>query len=347
MNPVVSVIIPCFNGAQYLAEAVESVLTQTFTNFECIIVDDGSTDETRQVSESLMSRDSRVKYLFKNNGGVASARNFGVRQAQGEWVQFLDGDDWLHKNKIKFQLNYLNSIDSGDEVVFYSDYELVYQNSSQNIVKRITNISGNMNNEQLLERAATWALKPDFPAPIWSLLIKKTVFRKKMMNEHFRLMDDLEFIIDILFQGVPFVYTPIVGVFYRKHTFPSLTKMPRRTIRDDYIFLLESMYKMKPSLLHSNPNITGFIVETFKEKDITGFYRLIKFIDTEQELISFANGKVKIRSKALLKLAFLVRLFVPIYLIRAILKLYTNLKKLRTKSLSGGLFQKFLGMKLE
>ncbi len=82
MGPTVSVIIPCFNGSRYIEEAVESVLAQTLTNLECIIVDDGSTDNTRQVSQSLMSRDRRVKYFFKGNGGVASARNFGVRQAR-------------------------------------------------------------------------------------------------------------------------------------------------------------------------------------------------------------------------------------------------------------------------
>ena len=104
MNPLVSVIIPCFNCDKYLEEAVESVLAQTFTNFECLIVDDGSTDNTRQISESLVRRDSRVKYYFQDNNGVASARNFAIRQARGEWIQFLDADDWLHQdNKYQYQ----------------------------------------------------------------------------------------------------------------------------------------------------------------------------------------------------------------------------------------------------
>jgi glycosyltransferase involved in cell wall biosynthesis len=282
-----------------------------------------------------MNRDRRVKYFFKENGGVASARNFGIRQARGEWIQFLDADDWLHKNKIKFQLNYLNNIRCGDEVVFYSDYELVYQDSSQNVIKRITNISGDLNNEQLLERATTWAFKPDFPAPIWSLLIRKTIFKKKMMSEYFRLYNDFEFIIDILLKGVPFVYTPIVGVFYRKHHTPSLTKMSRRKNRDDYILLLESIYEKDKALLRNNPNIMKLFTRAFREKDINSFNRLIKLIDTEQRPICFFNGSVKTRNKSLIKLAFLIRLFAPISIPRVVLRLYRKFQTTPSRPLPG------------
>lgn len=104
MGLSVSVIIPCFNCAQYLPRAVGNVLSQTFTDLECIIVDDGSTDDTRKITETLMKTDSRVRYLFKEHGGVSAARNFGIKHAKGEWIQQLDADVCLHKDKIRFQL---------------------------------------------------------------------------------------------------------------------------------------------------------------------------------------------------------------------------------------------------
>ena len=135
-TPIVSVIIPCYNAELYLEKAVETVLSQTLTDIECIIVDDGSTDNTRKISVSIMHRDKRVKYLYKRNGGVASARNFGIKCARGKWIQFFDADDWLNKDKLKFQLNYHNPSVYQNDVVLFSNYEVVYQDSNHQIVKR-------------------------------------------------------------------------------------------------------------------------------------------------------------------------------------------------------------------
>jgi len=87
----VSVIIPTYNGSGAVKETISSVLAQTWPDVEVIVVDDGSTDDTRAVVESL--RDSRVSYFYKTNGGPASARNFGLSKAEGDYIAFLDHDD--------------------------------------------------------------------------------------------------------------------------------------------------------------------------------------------------------------------------------------------------------------
>jgi glycosyltransferase involved in cell wall biosynthesis len=89
--PTVSVIIPTYNRGYIVTRAIKSILSQSFADFEIIIVDDGSTDNTREVAESF--KDSRIKYTYKTNGGVSSARNVGMAQAQSEYVAFLDSDD--------------------------------------------------------------------------------------------------------------------------------------------------------------------------------------------------------------------------------------------------------------
>lgn len=100
-NPLISVIVPCFNQAHYLDECLQSVYNQTYSNWECIIVNDGSPDNTNEVAKFWVDKDSRFKYVFKENGGLSSARNSGLELAQGEWVQFLDCDDRIHVEKFE------------------------------------------------------------------------------------------------------------------------------------------------------------------------------------------------------------------------------------------------------
>lgn len=89
--PAVSVIIPCYNHAHYLGHALESVLAQTFRSWEAIVVDDGSTDSTRDVAAQFS--DPRIRYIYQGNRGLSAARNTGIRAAQGEFLAFLDADD--------------------------------------------------------------------------------------------------------------------------------------------------------------------------------------------------------------------------------------------------------------
>lgn len=93
MNPLISIIVPCYNQAVYLDECLESVLQQTYQNWECIIVNDGSPDNTEDFAGKWVERDSRFHYLHKENGGLSSARNAGIDIAKGEWILPLDADD--------------------------------------------------------------------------------------------------------------------------------------------------------------------------------------------------------------------------------------------------------------
>lgn len=110
----VSVIIPTFNRARTIEKSVKSVLCQTYSNLEVIIVDDGSTDNTRELIESL--NDSRIKYIYQENAGACAARNRGVCNATGEYIAFHDSDDVWHKDKIEKQLECFEK--SNADIVF-------------------------------------------------------------------------------------------------------------------------------------------------------------------------------------------------------------------------------------
>lgn len=97
----VSVIIPVYNDEKYLKQCVESILTQTYTNLEIILVDDGSTDHTPEICEEYREKYDQIRVLHKKNGGVGSSRNAGLALATGEYVLFVDNDDWLEKHHIE------------------------------------------------------------------------------------------------------------------------------------------------------------------------------------------------------------------------------------------------------
>jgi len=104
--PKVSVIIPCYNHGRYLGQAIRSVLDQTFTDFEVVVVDDGSTDNTSEVTHSF--EDHRVQYVWQENKGLPGARNTGIRASGGEYIAFLDADDWFLLGKLEAQAGFLD-----------------------------------------------------------------------------------------------------------------------------------------------------------------------------------------------------------------------------------------------
>jgi glycosyltransferase involved in cell wall biosynthesis len=118
--PLISVIIPTFNGAEFLEAACASVLWQSHTHWECIIVDDGSTDETPAVCKRLVEKDKRFKYVRQGNSGVGAARNTGIAKARGTFLQFLDDDDIIPADRFAACLSFLQNHPGID--VAYSDY---------------------------------------------------------------------------------------------------------------------------------------------------------------------------------------------------------------------------------
>ena len=97
-NPKISVIVPVYNVEKYLPRCIDSILAQTFTDFELLLIDDGSTDNSGKICDEYAKKDSRIWVFHKKNRGVSSARNMGIDKAKGEWICFVDSDDWLDIN---------------------------------------------------------------------------------------------------------------------------------------------------------------------------------------------------------------------------------------------------------
>lgn len=119
-NPEVSVLISCYNANQWLHEAIDSVLGQTFKSFELILIDDGSTDNTSDIIKEYCKRDARIIPLFKSNTGLADSLNVGIAIARGTWIARLDADDLCEPSRLEEQLNYVHN--HPDVVLLGTDY---------------------------------------------------------------------------------------------------------------------------------------------------------------------------------------------------------------------------------
>lgn len=106
--PKISVIIPVYNGEKYLKACIDSIINQRYKDLEVIIVNDGSQDKTREICNAYLEKDKRIRLINKNNGGVSSARNKGIEVANGEYIIFLDSDDWVEKDFFE-KINYIHN----------------------------------------------------------------------------------------------------------------------------------------------------------------------------------------------------------------------------------------------
>lgn len=127
-NELVSIITPCYNGAKYISETIDSVLCQTYTDWEMIIINDGSKDNSAEVISTYVERDSRIKLINQKNGGSANARNHGIRVANGRYIALLDADDMWENNFLEEQLRFMKEKNA---LCVYSSYKRIDENSKE------------------------------------------------------------------------------------------------------------------------------------------------------------------------------------------------------------------------
>ena len=136
---MISIIIPIYNVSKYLSQCIDSVLFQSYTDLEIILVDDGSTDDCPKMCDNYREQDSRVRVIHKKNGGLSDARNVGIKIATGEWTFYLDSDDWLDKETIaklyRFAIDNDCDVVQGNMYYAYDDH-LLYRQAKRNEQKK-------------------------------------------------------------------------------------------------------------------------------------------------------------------------------------------------------------------
>jgi glycosyltransferase involved in cell wall biosynthesis len=121
-HPLVSIVIPVYNGSNYMRSAIDSALGQSYDNFEVIVVNDGSTDNTVEIAKSY---GDKIRYFSKENGGVSTALNLAIKNARGEYISWLSHDDYYLPNKISRQIEELSKIENREKIIPFCDYEIL------------------------------------------------------------------------------------------------------------------------------------------------------------------------------------------------------------------------------
>ena len=205
--PKVSVIIPTYNRSRLAKEAVNCVLNQTFKDLEVIVADDGSTDDTHIVVQSIM--DDRIKYFYKENGGASSARNLGLKKAQGQFICFLDSDDLWPKNFLQTMLISLQA--SPEYGAAYCMRTLLFENgSTQSSYQKDFFLSGRVT-AQLFQKTFIQTS---------TICFRKNVLEGIFFDESLNNGEDVDAWLRISTR-TKFLFVPDIQIIYRQQTAPA------------------------------------------------------------------------------------------------------------------------------
>lgn len=173
MNVLVSVIVPVYNVENYLRECVDSILRQTYQNIEIILVDDGSTDSSGHICDKYMDIDNRIKVIHKENGGLSDARNAGIKIASGEYISFVDSDDYISEIFIEALANKINDTDCK---VIALNLQKEFWDGEQNKVNLETNLKKVVYEKKNAKDALELMLYQQIPTEAQFKLYHRSVF---------------------------------------------------------------------------------------------------------------------------------------------------------------------------
>lgn len=229
-NSLISIIIPVYNTENYLSECIESVRLQSYKNLEVIFINDGSTDNSSAILSKAAESDSRIRIIEQKNSGLSAARNSGMREATGDYIMFLDSDDWIDKETCEIALGKVKEYDA--DVVFwpyireyqekslktplFSDKEIIWKsNDIRRLFRRMVGLTG----KELAEPQKTDSL-----ITAWGKLYKKSALNDlKFVDTNIIGTEDALFNIQFFSQIQSAVYIPEYFSHYRKYNEISLT----------------------------------------------------------------------------------------------------------------------------
>ena len=181
-NPLISILIPTYNNGKYISQAIESVYAQNYDNMEIIVVDDGSTDNTKEVLKQYKD----IKYFYVEHKGIPFVRNLALEKSQGEYIAFLDSDDYWLPEKLNIQMQYFKE---------HPDCEIVFTKYKNFFEEETLKTNKKAMHEKLIENV----MKQYLPSSI----VKKNLFeRYGYFDENYKIGEDSEFLYRLLKKGI-------------------------------------------------------------------------------------------------------------------------------------------------
>lgn len=199
LQPSISIIVPIYKAEKYIRRCVDSILSQTYSDFEVLLVDDGSPDNSGRICDEYAAMDNRVRVFHKKNGGVSSARNFGLDKSVGEIILFADSDDWFADNSFDVIIRLVKE----NDFIQYS-FQSVY--ASGRTFRREKHMQDNTLDD---------ALK-NFTGTVWSVAFKKSIIENHRLrfNENLKLAEDQLFALEYMSHCTSYYTSPCVLYSY-------------------------------------------------------------------------------------------------------------------------------------
>ena len=219
-NELISIIVPIYNTEKYLRQCLDSIINQTYTNFEVLLVNDGSTDSSGMICQEYLENDSRFRYFEKENGGVSSARNLGLERSGGAYITFIDSDDWVESNHLEALLKGIKennadiavskhkSFNTEDGLFYFPAYSNQNQNDlciKKKQIRPFLELFPKLN-----------YLTHDF-ACIASKLFKKSLTQNLFLDEKLPQSEDLDYFFKLYLRSESIVYIDEVTYIYVQH----------------------------------------------------------------------------------------------------------------------------------
>ena len=240
----ISIIIPIYNVEKYLEKCIESCLSQTYKNLEIILVNDGSTDNSKNICELYMKKDKRIVYIEKNNGGLSDARNMGIRKAKGDYFFFLDSDDWINNDSICKLVHSVIKCNSDIVVGCYLETsekgtygENVFGPKKEEVMSGIDSVNKLINEGNSIG------------VVVWNKLYKKELF-DHVIFEKGKIHEDVYFTPKVLYYAKKVSFINDVVYFYRNDREGSITnkKLSKRNLdsldgfKSNYLFFKDASF---------------------------------------------------------------------------------------------------------
>lgn len=283
MCELVSVIMPAYNAENYIGEAIQSVLSQTYDYWELIVVDDGSRDRTPEIVRHWASLDPRIKYFAQPNGGPGKARNLGIQHARGNLVAFLDADDLWLPTRLEAQVGILTV--TGADLVFTDGYMFIGNDWSDE-TQSFGTITGRFEGREMLP-----LLFESNRIPMLSVLMRRTVLQEACPFLEDRYCEDYDLWLRLARRGVVFYGMADKLVRYRRHpasaTAPHSTKSNLRSLSATNVRVLKDTV----SVLQRHRNAPGLPTAVVRKR-FTELYRTLIAALLEENSIEEARRYV-------------------------------------------------------
>lgn len=218
-NELISIIVPIYNTEKYLHQCLDSIINQTYTNFEVLLVNDGSTDSSGMICQEYVENDSRFRYFEKDNGGVASARNLGLERSGGAYITFIDSDDWVEPNYLDVLYTALKENDTDVAISTYKRFAqdgVFYLRSYSREDDEFLNI-GTRSRDSFLEILPRLGELDHSFYSISSKLIKREIIGNLLFDEQISYAEDLNFFFHLYLGVESVVYVRDYTYIYRTH----------------------------------------------------------------------------------------------------------------------------------